>query len=125
MLARRLLQRLHSACRLLLALTAVAGGVAESDDSFAYKALCASSPAQQVVAVPGPTLHGDGCDHAFESVCMSDLQHSKQLLVPGPSPSGININGDISADAVLIVRRIRPKNAPAVNALVERPIRGW
>lgn len=80
---------------------------------------------QPVVAEPGRTLHGDGCDHAFESVCMSDLQHSKQPLVPSPSPSGININRDISADAVLIVRRGRPEDTPAVNALVERPVRDW
>ena len=56
---------------------------------------------------------------------MSDLQHSKQLLVPSPSSSSININRDISADAVLIIRRVRPENAPAVNALVERPVRDW
>jgi len=48
------LQRLHSACRLFQALAAVAGGVTESDDPFAYEALCAYSLAQQVVAVPGP-----------------------------------------------------------------------
>lgn len=74
---------------------------------------------------PGRTLDSDGCDHAFELVCMSDLQHSKQLLVPSPSPSSININGDISANAVLIVRRFRPAYAPTVKALVERPIRDW
>lgn len=100
----------------------MAGAVADSDDSFAHEVLSASSLAQPVVAEPGRTLHGDGCDHAFESVCMSDLQHSKQPLVSSPSPSGINVNRDISADAVLIVRRIRPENAPAVKALVERPI---
>lgn len=99
------------------------GKVADSDDSFADEALSPSSLAQRVVAEPGWTLHGDGCDHAFELVCISDLQHSKQLFVPRPSPSGININGNISADAVLIVRRVRLENAPAVNALVERPIR--
>ena len=58
-------------------LTALAGEVADSDDSFVDEALYASSLAQRVVAEPGWTLHGDGCDHAFESICMSDLQHSK------------------------------------------------
>ena len=106
-------------------LAALAGEVADSDDSIAHEALCASSPAQRVVAEPGRTLHADRYDHAFESVCMSDFQHSKQPLVPSPSPSGININGDISADTVLIVRRVQPENGPAVNALVERSVRDW
>lgn len=106
-------------------LAAVAGKVADSDDSFDRKVPCASSLAQLVVAEPGRTLLGDGCDHSFDSVCMSDLQHSKQPLVPSPSPSGININRDISVDAVFIVRKVRPENAPAVKALVERPIRDW
>lgn len=106
-------------------LAAMAGKVADPDDSFAHEALSASSLAQRVVAEPGRTLHGDRYDHAFESVCMNDFQHSKQPLVPSPSPSGININGDISADTVLIVRRVRPEYGPAVNALVERPVRDW
>jgi hypothetical protein len=106
-------------------LAAVAGAVADPDDSFAHEALSASSLAQWVVAEPGRTLHGDEFDHAFASVCRRDLQHSKQPLVPSPSPSGININRDISADAVLIVRRVRPENGPAVKALVERSIRDW
>ncbi|WP_208281765.1 hypothetical protein, partial [Massilia oculi] len=48
-----------------------------------------------------------------------------QPLVPSPSPPGININEDISADTVLIVRRVRPENAPAVAALVKNPFRDW
>lgn len=47
----------------------------------------------------------------FESVCMCDLQHSKQLLVPSNSPSDIDINGDISANAIRIARRVLLENA--------------
>lgn len=46
-------------------LAAVAGEVADSDDSFAREAQCASSLAQRVVAEPDWTLHDDGCDHAL------------------------------------------------------------
>lgn len=37
---------------------------------------------------------------------MCDLQHSKQLIVLSPNFSGININGNISANTVFIIRRI-------------------
>jgi hypothetical protein len=101
-------------------LAAVAGEFADSDDSIAHEALCASRWPSGVVAEPERTLHGNRYDHLFELVFMNNLQHSKQLLVPSPSPSGININREISADAVLIVRRVRPENGPAIYALVKR-----
>lgn len=73
----------------------------------------------------GSVRGGSALHRQFESICLSDLQYSKQLLVLGPGPSGVNINGDISADAVHIVRKARQENAPAVSALVERAIRNW